>query len=138
MSKLFDEVASQTPPHVQYFVDMSFDISDRIQNLLEAKGMQQKDLALALGKQESEVSKWLSGTHNFTLKTLAKITSILQADLVKVVNQASTVPGPQMRTEVLGPWDAPKPEDILLFDKADGESSALPQPQTAKIILLAA
>ena len=89
MSQLFDQILNQTPFHVQYFVDMSFDIADRIQELLDAKGMQQKDLAKALGKQESEVSKWLSGTHNFTLKTLAKITEVLGADVVQVVKRVN-------------------------------------------------
>ena len=84
MSQLFDQIAKETPQYVRQFVDISFDVSDRIQALLTAKGMQQRDLAKALGKQESEVSKWLSGTHNFTLKTLCKIASILESDIIQV------------------------------------------------------
>ena len=86
MSQLFDQIAKETPQYVRKFVDISFDVSDRVQALLTIKGMQQKDLAKALGKQESEVSKWLSGTHNFTLKTLCKISAILDADIIHVSN----------------------------------------------------
>jgi transcriptional regulator with XRE-family HTH domain len=46
--------------------------------------MTQKDLAKKMGKTEAEVSVWLSGQHNFTLKTLAKISVALEEDLIKV------------------------------------------------------
>jgi transcriptional regulator with XRE-family HTH domain len=85
MSQLFDQIAQETPEHVRIFVDLSFEVADRIQALLLAKNMQQKDLAKALGKQESEVSKWLTGTHNFTLKTLSKIQAILEDEVIMVV-----------------------------------------------------
>jgi len=81
-------------PSIDRFVDRSFDISDRIQEILKTKGITQRKLAELLGKKESEVSKWLSGTHNFTLKTLMKLEVILQADIISVakdqkVNSAS-------------------------------------------------
>jgi transcriptional regulator with XRE-family HTH domain len=41
-------------------------------------------LAQKLGKTESEVSKWLSGTHNLTLKSIAKIEIALDANLLDV------------------------------------------------------
>ncbi len=58
---------------IDLFVNHSFEIVDRIQDILEAKRMEQKDLANLLGKSESEISKWMTGTHNFTLKTISKI-----------------------------------------------------------------
>lgn len=86
MSKIFDQIADESPMYVRYFVDSSFEIADRIQALLLEKGMQQKDFAKAIGKQESEISKWLSGTHNFTLKTIAKIKEVLGDQIIQVVN----------------------------------------------------
>ncbi|GEM_PF-4974526 len=38
---------------------------------------EQKDLARLLVKGESEISKCMTGTHNFTIKTLSKIEAIL-------------------------------------------------------------
>lgn len=71
------------PQEISDFVDHSFAIVDRIYEILEAKGMEQKDLAAALDKKESEISKWLTGTHNFTLKTIAKIESVLGESIIQ-------------------------------------------------------
>jgi transcriptional regulator with XRE-family HTH domain len=62
---------------VELFVERSFDIVDRIHFILQKQGKEQKDLAKALGKTESEISKWMTGTHNFTIKTLTKIEAVL-------------------------------------------------------------
>lgn len=64
--------------------DISFDISCRILNILERKGWSKTDLAKAMGKKESEISKWISGQHNFTIQTIAKIETILGEDIISV------------------------------------------------------
>ncbi|MBK8969134.1 MAG: helix-turn-helix transcriptional regulator [Lewinellaceae bacterium] len=46
--------------------------------------MKRRDLAAALGKSESEVSKWLAGAHNFTLKSIAKLEAVLGEDILVV------------------------------------------------------
>lgn len=43
--------------------------------------MTQKDLANLLGKKESEISKWMTGTHNFTLRSIAKIEKALNVSI---------------------------------------------------------
>ena len=43
--------------------------------------MSQKDLALTVGNLQGEVSRWLSGTHNFTLPT-AKISIALNENML--------------------------------------------------------
>ena len=83
MSTLFRECVAQVPPETQLFVDLSFNVADRIDAALKERGMTQKQLAQAMGKTENEVSRWVGGTHNFTLKTIAKISSFLQVDLLK-------------------------------------------------------
>lgn len=82
MDELFKQILKETPDHTKRFVDLAMDVSDQIIALLEAKGHNQKYLADKLGKSESEISKWLSGNHNFTLRTLAKIESILEENIV--------------------------------------------------------
>lgn len=67
-------------------VDMSFLIIDRIHCILEEKGMKQKDLAVLLGKNESEISKWMRGTHNFTIDTIAGIENALGEPILEVVH----------------------------------------------------
>ena len=60
-------------PEVRRRVDLTFLIVDRIHSILEEKGLKQKDLASMLGKKESEISKWMRGTHNFTTDTITSI-----------------------------------------------------------------
>ena len=37
-----------------------------------------------LGKKESEISKWMRGTHNFTIETLAAIEDSLGEPILQV------------------------------------------------------
>lgn len=78
----FDSIA----PDSVLFISKIGDIADRIQLLLGEKGWSQKDLADALHKNESEVSKWLTGIHNFTIKSIAKMEAALGADIINVPN----------------------------------------------------
>lgn len=71
------------------FVNRSFAIADQIFTILEKQGKTQRELAMALGKKESEVSKWLQGTHNFTLKTLAKIEQVLGEKIYYTANEVA-------------------------------------------------
>lgn len=45
---------------------------------LESKGLKQKDLATLLGKSDAEISKWMRGTHNFTINTIKSIENVLK------------------------------------------------------------
>ena len=65
-------------------MEMSVAIANRIYEILEDKGMTQKELARLLGKTETEVSRWLSGTHNLTLSTICKISAALDEEVVTV------------------------------------------------------
>ena len=80
---IMDEVRRRyLTPEIQKQVDMQVMIANRIYELLEQKGMSQKDLAQKLGKTETEVSRWLCGTHNLTMATIAKIAIALDDDLI--------------------------------------------------------
>ena len=83
MTKFFDKIP--IPEEAKNFVDKSHEIGDEILSILQKQGKTQKDLAELLGKKEPEISKWLSGTHNFTLKTITKIETVLGADIVTSV-----------------------------------------------------
>ncbi len=86
-SKILDRIRKARAKYIDIFIDNSFDFSDRIQFILDKKNLEQKDLARLLKKNESEISKWLSGSHNFTVKTLAKIEDVLGEKLYEVVNE---------------------------------------------------
>jgi len=84
-NKILDEIRSRISPETKMQVELSVAIANRIYDILEAKGMSQKDFARVLGKTETEVSRWLSGTHNLTLSTLSKISIALGEDIITVI-----------------------------------------------------
>ena len=83
-NKIMDEIRSTISPEMKMQMELSVAIANRIYEILEAKGMSQKDFARLMGKPETEVSRWLSGTHNLTMATICKISAALDADVVKV------------------------------------------------------
>lgn len=88
-SKVLQDILDETPKEVKIFVRLYADILKRVHQILEDKEMSQKDLAERLGKKPSEISKWLNGNHNFTLRSLAKLQAELGEKIVHVpyINQ---------------------------------------------------
>ena len=85
-NKIMEEVRSGITPEMKMQMELSVAIANRIYRILEEKGLSQKDFARMMGKTETEVSRWLSGTHNLTLATLCKISTALEADVIKVTD----------------------------------------------------
>lgn len=83
-NRIMDDIRSTISPEMKLQMEMSVSIANRIYEILEAKGMTQKDLAKLLGKTETEVSRWLSGTHNLTLSTICKISAALDENIVTI------------------------------------------------------
>ena len=77
ISKILDEIKNDE----ERYIKISLDLASQIEAFLLEMNWSQADLARKLNKKESEISKWLSGTHNFTVKTLALIESAFNKDL---------------------------------------------------------
>ena len=84
---LFRECLAQVSDKTRAEINLSFEIADRIAAVLKHKGMSQKDLASKMGKRESEISRWLTGRHNFTTNTLADISLALNEAIVVVPSE---------------------------------------------------
>lgn len=96
-NKLMDEIRETMSPEMKKQMELSVSIANRIYEILEAKGLSQKDFAILMGKTETEVSRWLSGTHNMTMATLAKISTVLGED---IITPARHVPAPRRRRNI--------------------------------------
>lgn len=83
-SKTLDKMLGPIPANVQAEVDLSFEISDRIDALMRQRGLSKKQFADALGRRPSEITKWLSGEHNFTISTLAMLSSFFGKPIITV------------------------------------------------------
>ena len=83
-NEIMDEIRKNIPPEMKMQMEFSVAIANRIYEILEEKGMTQKDFARLMGKTETEVSRWLSGKHNLTLATLCKISIALGENILEV------------------------------------------------------
>jgi transcriptional regulator with XRE-family HTH domain len=83
-SKTVDRLLKNTPKDVEIFVDLYADLVVRINQLLRENDINKKELAEKMDKKPSEISKWLSGEHNFTLRSLAKLSAELGEPLLEV------------------------------------------------------
>lgn len=84
-SDLVDGLLDSITPEEQEQTDYKMKLSAKIYAGLKAKGWKSLDLANALNfKSPSLVSKWLSGTHNFTVDTLVDIQRVLNIKLLNV------------------------------------------------------
>lgn len=76
-NKLFRQCLTAIPEEQRIEFELSFGIAERISEILKSKDLTQKDFAHLLGKRESEISKWMTGRHNFTTQTIARIEAAL-------------------------------------------------------------
>lgn len=83
-AQLFNECLASVSNDVKMELDMSFALADKIDMILREKNISQKQLAEKIGETEAEVSRWLGGTHNFTLRTIAKISDTLGVKLLTI------------------------------------------------------
>jgi len=83
-SKIAERIMSKTSEETKLFVKKYGDIMVRVHQILREKGITQKNLAERMGKTPSEISKWLSGEHNFTLRSLAKLEAELGTEIIYV------------------------------------------------------
>ncbi|MBN2683122.1 MAG: helix-turn-helix transcriptional regulator [Bacteroidales bacterium] len=80
-----------TTKDLEIFVDLYADLVVRINQLLREKNITKLKLAEKLDKKPSEISKWLSGEHNFTLRSLAKISAELGEPLLEVPKREAKI-----------------------------------------------
>lgn len=83
-AKTLDEILGPVPDRLQRETDLSFAISDRIYALMQERGLSKKQFADSLGKRPCEVTKWLSGQHNFTIATLGMLSAFFGQPIVTV------------------------------------------------------
>jgi len=83
-SKVAQRLEQKVPADTKIFIAKYADIVVRINELIREKGYSQKNLAENLGKKPSEISKWLNGEHNFTLRSLAKLEAELGEEIINV------------------------------------------------------
>lgn len=87
LNEVRKEISAETKIFVQHYADIVI----RITHLLEDKGWSQKQLADKMDKRPSEISKWLNGEHNFTLRSLAKLEAEFGESIINIPTTKSFV-----------------------------------------------
>jgi transcriptional regulator with XRE-family HTH domain len=89
-SEIFRRLLSQVTPENRQFVKRNLAISYQVHDILDNHPTikTQKALAKVLGKEPSEISRWLSGLHNLTLESIIKMEEALGRDIILTDQQA--------------------------------------------------
>ena len=80
----FRQMVAAVPPEIKEEASLEVAISNRIYELMTARGLSKVEFARALGKRPNEITKWLSGQHNFTVRTIALLSVFFKEDLISV------------------------------------------------------
>ncbi|MCX7548343.1 helix-turn-helix transcriptional regulator [Xanthomarina sp. F1114] len=69
---------------IDRFIERNLAITEKVCAVLKERGIKKKQFAEMLGKKPSEISKWLSGLHNLTLKSITKMEEVLDINLINI------------------------------------------------------
>jgi transcriptional regulator with XRE-family HTH domain len=98
-SKVIAQLLGETTPVEALQTNTKMTLAARLDDLITARGWGKSEFAEKVNKNPSEITKWLSGTQNFTLDTLAEIGVVLNIPVselfapkrVQVINKVQVV-----------------------------------------------
>ncbi len=136
-NKSFLEQLKKVPKAVKSFNRLSMGLAASIEDAFKAKGLNQKKFAELCGKRESEISKWLSGRHNFTIKSIALIESKLDTCVLYTRNDFPFVETKESYDETF----RPSLMEFLILDESSLAQNvtydiAIPEPQLPTLHML--
>jgi transcriptional regulator with XRE-family HTH domain len=85
-NNFLDKILNSITPIEQHRTDNRMLLAAKIADAMQSKKISSAQLAKQLGKSPSVITKWLSGTHNFTSDTLSDIEFILDIKLLQVID----------------------------------------------------
>jgi transcriptional regulator with XRE-family HTH domain len=91
MSDIIKDAFENLDPNNLQFVDKNLEITEKVYAIMKKKGISQKELAEKMGEKPSEISKYLSGMHNLTLRSITKMEVALGEDIIMTCNKAKEV-----------------------------------------------
>lgn len=81
---ILSDLLAEITPEEQERTNKRMLLAARIDDARRQKGWSKKKLAERMGQQPSVISKWLSGTHNFTTETLFELEEKLGVKFLQV------------------------------------------------------
>lgn len=128
LSSLLDEI----DPLDQAKTDAKMEIAAKLAHAMKAKNWKKKDLLEAIGKDNpSIITKWLSGTHNFTVDTLIELEHALDIELI---HRDETMPQATLKFQVVINQEGMKTEKMSYFNDIMTASYISTQSRTVRFI----
>lgn len=85
MKNIIEELLDSLSPEESLRIEKRMLLAAKLDDAMQAKGWRKKDLMLAMGKKnQSEITRWLSGTHNFTSDLLIDLGRVLNVDFLNL------------------------------------------------------
>lgn len=81
-SPTLKRIAERIPKELSEQNDRRMGLAVKIAEALRSRGLTNQEFAFMMGKKPSEVTRWLSGTHNFTTETLWQMERVLRIQLL--------------------------------------------------------
>ena len=79
---LISSIKESIPEKTKENISKRMGLAAQIDDALQKRGFTNQEFAFMMGKKPSEISRWLSGTHNFTTETLWEIERVLNIQLL--------------------------------------------------------
>lgn len=98
-SPVINQLLGEITPVEKIQTNTKMTLAARLDDLITARGWGKSEFAEKVNKNPSEITKWLSGTQNFTIDTLAEIGVVLNMPVselfapkrVQVINKVQVV-----------------------------------------------
>lgn len=98
-SPVINQLLGEITPVEKLQTNTKMTLAARLDDLITARGWGKSEFAEKINKNPSEITKWLSGTQNFTIDTLAEIGVVLNMPVselfapkrVHVINRVQVV-----------------------------------------------
>ena len=84
---ILDDLLNEITPEQQLRSDRKMRMAVLIGDAIKQRGWSKREFALKVGRKPSEISKWLSGTHNFTIETLIDVERVLMVELLNLTGK---------------------------------------------------
>lgn len=111
-SPLISGIMGEMTPVEKIQTAVKMRLAAKLDDLIRQRGWSKGDFADRVGKHPSEITKWLSGTHNFTTDTLSEIAIALGVTVdvffaperVEVAHKEHLVIGTRTKGPAVGTW----------------------------------
>ena len=117
LNRLFSEIT----PEEQAKTDAKMLLAVKIADAMKTKNWNNKRLMKEMGKtNQSEITRWLSGTQNFTVETLVDLERVLDIKLLQLQDNKPTIKTiHQYKIDILVPFTRNEQNSSFLLSEPD-------------------